>query len=396
MQNISILTTSDFPYGGAPENFVREMVKGINSINRDIGLEIIRFWGDRYNYYNDTNIQCTNYLFKKPFNNKYLKFFELIFQIFYSPLFLIKIRFYNKSKYLLLYGVDRAYIVFPLLLFSKILGIKCYRVITEIYQAKDYASIWWRKPLLFFNTIQIKCFDRFLDGLIVLSSYLKKLCINNRVKESNICLIPHFISFENNIKYTELNIERDTFKIVYSGSITYENGVLDLIEAFLYLKKNNKITDASLTILGGKNYSLVPLDREMFLEEFDVKFTGNLQIEEVFGYLRSASLLVNPRREGVLADSGFPTKIGEYFSTKVPVLSTKVGDLALYFHDGVELYFSLANNPELLSDKINYIYENEKKSIQVGMNGYNWGKINLDNVSNARKLLNFMKIDNYK
>jgi hypothetical protein len=36
---------------------------------------------------------------------------------------------------------------------------------------------------------------------------------------------------------------------------------------------------------------------------------------------------------GILADSGSPTKIGEYFSARKPVVATKVGDLQHYFSD---------------------------------------------------------------
>ena len=38
MNKISILTVSDFPDGRAPENFVREMVKGIATIT---GMDVI-------------------------------------------------------------------------------------------------------------------------------------------------------------------------------------------------------------------------------------------------------------------------------------------------------------------------------------------------------------------
>lgn len=391
MHSISILTTSDFPYGGAPENFVREMVNGIKEFSSNVDVNIVRFWGNRNKCFNNTTFKCSNYLFKKPVKREFLKFFELIFQILYSPIFLIKVKYIHKTKILLLYGLDRAYIIVPILLFSKLLGIKCYRIITEIYQKKDYAYSWWRKPLVFFNSIQIKYFDRFLDGLIVLSKYLKELCITNGVKECKICIIPHFINFKNHTNDKQINIRRGSFDLVYSGSITIENGILDLIDAFLIFKSNHALIDTTLTFLGERNYDLIPEDKERQLEKYNIKFKGKLRKDDVFLNMYQASLLVNPRRKSILAESGFPTKIGEYFSTKIPVLSTKVGDLKFYFKHAIELYFAPENNPQLLSEMITYIYINKEERIQVGINGYNWGYANLNNINNAGKLLMFLK-----
>jgi len=78
---VIILTASDFPYGRAPENFVREMVKGITTIIGKERIQVIRFWGNRNGCNNNTGIECINYLFRKPFINELAKFFESILQM---------------------------------------------------------------------------------------------------------------------------------------------------------------------------------------------------------------------------------------------------------------------------------------------------------------------------
>ena len=76
--------------------------------------------------------------------------------------------------------------------------------------------------------------------------------------------------------------------------------------------------------------------------------------------------MINPRRKGVLADSGFPTKIGEYFATKIPVISTKIGDLESYFENKKELIFSEPNNPNSIADAISYVNNNTDLAKKIG------------------------------
>ena len=58
--NIAIYTTGDFPYGGAPESFVRQMALGLHENNMNV--EVIRWRGDKYQRENDLPIERVNYL----------------------------------------------------------------------------------------------------------------------------------------------------------------------------------------------------------------------------------------------------------------------------------------------------------------------------------------------
>ena len=93
MNKISILTASDFPDGRAPENFVREMVKGIATITGKDKIQVIRFWGNRNGCNNNTGIECVNYLFRKPFTNELAKFFESFLQMIFFCKMLIIVRY---------------------------------------------------------------------------------------------------------------------------------------------------------------------------------------------------------------------------------------------------------------------------------------------------------------
>lgn len=382
---LSILTSSDFPYGMAMESFVRQLSLGLYVNN--VKLEVVRLYGDRLNNINDTRIKCSNYLFNKPFKNEFLKFFEVLFHILFVPYFITYRKFFKKDDAIIMYGLDRAYIVFPITVFSRLFRIKVYRINTEVYLPDTYAFKWWRKPLILFNELQVKYFDRYLDGIIVLSHFLRKLEIENNVKEQNVLLVPHFIDIDVRTASRDDFENKRIDRIGYCGNLSVANGVLDLIDAFLILTK--KITyEVELIIIG----EVIPIVQQEILKRNlkNIIFTGKLTASEVSCELQKCKILVNPRRLGISADSGFPTKIGEYFAAKKTVVATKVGDLGLYFKDKEELIFAEPNEPISICNAIEYALQNQESALEIAKRGKNWAVNNLDYINNSKKLIEFI------
>lgn len=382
--NIAIFTTGDFPYGGAAESFVRQIALGLSKNN--VQVEVIRFKGDRYLKKNNTPIKRSNFLFNKPFSNEFLKAIEVISLICFIPFSLAYRKFNKKNQIILLYGFNYAYYLSLFILCSKILRLKCYRILDDFAKKETIAPVWWKKPRIFFYNIQVKYINKYFDGIIVLSKFLYQLCIDSKVKKENLILIPHFIDF--NISYNSNN-KNTKYVIGFCGTPSVDNGILDLIKAFeILIKKYPKI---ELLIIGAISSDVQIIIRETTDVKFGIRFAGFLSKEEIEKEFADCSILVNPRRESVWADAGFPTKIGEYFATKKPVVATEVGDLAYYFEDMKELVFAEPNNPKSLTKAIDYLLNNKEKSKAIGLNGYEWAKQNLEYISNCKKLINFIK-----
>lgn len=381
--NIVILTSGDFPYGGAPEALVRNLALGLNEIS--VNVEVVRLRGQRYKHSNDTNIKVTNYLFKKPFNLEFLKFIELILIISYIPFFVLNRKFIKKDDVILLYGIEYGYQIIPFIIFSKLVSIKCVRFITDSYRASTIMPVWWKSPKLYFYNLQITKFDKCLDGVIVLSKFLYDRSLKYGVKNSNLLLIPHFIEIKKNPDDIKIN---NNNLIGFCGTVNVENGVLDLIKAFEIIRLNH--SDAKLLIIGEVSADMKKKIQEMGIDMKNITFTGQLDKKNVEINLLKCSILVNPRQNGEWAEAGFPTKLGEYFAIKKPVVTTKTGDLKSYFTDKKELVFAEPNNPESLANAIEFIINNPEISSKIAENGYNWAVVNLDYKNNAYKLLNFI------
>lgn len=387
---LSILTTSDFPYGMASESFVRQMSLGL--LENNAQLEIIRFWGNRLDNINDTSVKCTNYLFKKPFNNDFFKFIETFFQILYIPFFLFYRKLIIRDSVLLMYGLDRAYFVFPMTLFAKLFRIKTYRVITEVYSESTYAYKWWRKPNVLFNKWQVKYFDRYLDGVIVLSHFLKEESQKNGVDKNKILLIPHFIDLNIRNNLNSNQTKNQIIRIGFCGNPSIANGIIDLVIAYNELQ-NKCAVRTELVVMGAITDEVQKELNKFAMILRKIKFPGLLSKREVDEELSKCDILVNPRRLGIHADSGFPTKIGEYFATGKPVVSTKVGDLKLYFEDKKELVFAEANDPLSICDSLLFVIENTNTANAIAISGRQWAFDNLDYMRNSMKLLKFITKD---
>ncbi|HRY31349.1 MAG TPA: glycosyltransferase family 4 protein [Bacteroidales bacterium] len=382
---ITIYTSGDFPHGLAPENFVRQMALGLQAAGA--GVNVIRWRGRRYPHPNDTTVPAGNFLFPKPFQHEILKFAELILLILFIPFKLIYRKIFHRDQVVVLYGLEYFYIVFPFLLICRLTAVKCFRVITDSYTSQAIAPVFWKRPKVFFYRLQSRCFDRFLNGVLVLSEHLREDCLRNGLQEGNILLIPHFIDLKRQDATEGPKPVKN--RIGYVGTPSPANGILDLAAAFRIVSE--RLPDPELMIAGKTGMETEKEISSIAGSKGKVLFRGMLPGVQAREAMLSCAVLVNPRKTGLWADAGFPTKLGEYFSTCIPVVQTRVGDPSRYLTDLKEVVFAEPDNPESLADAILYVLEDPVRAEAIGKNGFDWALAKLDHLTNGKKLLAFIK-----
>jgi glycosyltransferase involved in cell wall biosynthesis len=229
-----------------------------------------------------------------------------------------------------------------------------------------------------------------------LSNYLYRIAIENDTKEYKVLLIPHFIDTEvfTNI-YIHDNTVKDKIKICFCGTASEQNGILDLANTFDLLKEKHQ--NISLVIIGELSDDICSRMKSIFryTDTSDIKVTGFLNRTDVMKIIKDCDILVNPRKSGTRAEAGFPTKLGEYFSSKKAVVSTDTGDISKYCNSWNELVIVPPDSPQSMANAISALIEDELKAREIGLNGYKWAAKNLDSRINAEKLLIFLR-DNEK
>jgi len=341
---------------------------------------------------NDTGIKARSVLFKDRPKNEFLKILELFLLILFTPYFLWKDKIKCNANIVLLYGIDYLYFVFPFMIWSKIFNIKVIRIVPDKYPMATIAPVWWKLPKYYFFNLQLSYFDKFMDGVVFLSTYLFKEYIERGGSKERAIVIPHFIDIDHFIESREWN--NNEMILAYCGSISRNNGIFDLLDAFSLLLKNKP--DLKLMLIGN-TLSLNKEDRDLYNNKINelgetVIFNGAVSYFEIANKLQKATILINPRRKGEWADAGFPTKLGEYFACEKIVLSTEVGDVRKYFTDGKELFITKPNDPMSLANKIEHIVDNIEESKGVAASGLKWASHNLHYKKSAKVLLEFVHV----
>ena len=126
-----------------------------------------------------------------------------------------------------------------------------------------------------------------------------------------------------------LGLSEDDFVVVYSGRLTKEKGIKELLEAFLLLKDYPKI---KLLIVGGSFYGNAKLEQNPFMVELqqiteDMKdkviFTGFVDYEKVPDYLKLGNLAVVPS----VWEEPFALTCVEAMAVGLPLIATRVGGI---------------------------------------------------------------------
>jgi glycosyltransferase involved in cell wall biosynthesis len=233
---------------------------------------------------------------------------------------------------------------------------------------------------------------QYADKFIVLSDFIKNYLISKNIREENILILPNITDPEIfNVQNVKEHI-KGKITIGYSGTPTRKDGVVYLIESFAVLTK--KYPDTHLLIIGDviNGNSIIPGLKENAANlgiADKVTFTGLVPFKDVPRQLNSCQILALTRPSGVFAEAGFPTKLGEYFACRKPILVTSVGDINKYFVNGVHAVIVKPEDIDSIVDGFESLILNEHLRQQIAINAYNWLQENLNYRTLSAKINNF-------
>lgn len=209
------------------------------------------------------------------------------------------------------------------------------------------------------------------DAAIIPSTIAGKHIFKNRAKRERIINnVPKLdeIPLQINRKNVEIN------KICYSGSLSYDRGILHLIHGAYKAK-------VTLALAGRFN-------SEEFREKVEkeklystVEFYGFLSRQEIYELYETCNIGMCTLLDIGQYSKGdnLPTKVYEYMAMGMPVI---LSDFPYYKKMVKKYHFGITVNPtdtKQIADAIKYLIEHPKKSEQMGENGrkvilekFNW------------------------
>ncbi len=396
--NIKIVTYGNFPYGGASANLLRYFSMALYQANNEV--EVIIPTGYYFGKKVDVNkkrtgkIKGVKYIYTgflfHPRNYLGKVIDNTIGPLMMFLLLLIKHFLILKVDVLIVYNTTFTRTLLILIL-RKLIKTKYIVILPEFYskpKIKKYslASFKWNNYIYGMKLIKSA------DGFIVASTYLKKYILKDLNKNASIFILPNAMD----PSFFELNniapFKDGLITIGYVGTPTKKDGAKDLIKSFAKLKQ--KYQDIHLLIIGDitNGNSLVP-DLEKLANKLGVRdsitFTGLISFSKVPDLLNSCQILALTRPSGRFAEAGFPTKLGEYFACRKPVVVTAVGDIRNYFEEGNQVI--MVENIDSIVKGFERLLKNKELGKKISDNAYKWMDENLNYVSISNRINEFIK-----
>jgi len=191
--------------------------------------------------------------------------------------------------------------------------------------------------------VEVHVLPKFFDGFICISDVLVDFCRQHGRPGVPILKLPMTVDCEaiDAVAAKDAALRRKL--VVYAGSMTeLKDGVESLRQAFDLIRSK---------------YAA------------DLEFVHDLPHDEAVAIMKSAACLVLARPDSQQARAGFPTKLGEYLATGVPVVVTKTGEIPRYLQDGVNAFLAEPGDIKGIADKISLVLSDGEKAARVGAEG---------------------------
>jgi glycosyltransferase involved in cell wall biosynthesis len=390
--NILIVTSAPIPFGMALTNRIIGFAKGFieNGHNCEIlVLHPTEKINNIKNHSTNSTFEGVNFHYNAistlwP-SNKINKIVIFIKSILSLKTF-IKMKFINKKVDFILLFHTYSFFLFAVISIARKLNIKI------IHERSEY-------PFIGINSL-IKKIDYYIYTNLIIHKFNGFLFITNELSKfflTKVKINKKFLIVPIVVEPGRFKCDKALSEIKYIAYCGYmwgdKDGILILVEAFSRI--HNLFPELYLYLIGDisnkKEYKNLIDKLETLGIKNKVVFTGNINRNDMPGYLCSAKLLVLSRPNNIQAKAGFPTKLGEYLATGVPVLITKVGDIPNYIKDRVNGFLAEPSSVISFAEKINWIFNNYEFSKKVGLEGKKLAYSDFNNLYQAKRIVEFVE-----
>ncbi len=249
-----------------------------------------------------------------------------------------------------------------------------------------------------------KWYDRFLtplkglNGVIVISHSLKEW-VEKAIEKDQVDLkvlkLPVLINEHEFPSSLKLNMLNDPY-VLFSGSSNYDTTFDFIFQAMEIVWKSN--SKCKLVITG---FAKGSLEERRLIQKINqlafpdlVVLTGYLPRIELFNWYSSSKALLVPLFDDLRSTMRFPTKIAEYCMAGRPIITTSVGEIPIFFNNGIEALICTPGDIEEFAQRIidSITPVNFQRMDTIGKNAYIKGKRCFD-IAQHRELISNYFLD---
>jgi starch synthase len=184
------------------------------------------------------------------------------------------------------------------------------------------------------------------DAITIASEFVRRTFLEMGVPAEKIYKIPYGVRLDRFRKTSEPS--RDSFDVLFAGSVSLRKGLPYLLEAFRQLRHPRK----RLRLVG----SVDPVMQKLFqrFDLTDVEVLGSQPQPRLAELMSSSHVLVLPSIE-----DGFGLVLGQALACGCPVISSMNTGGQDLITDGAEGFLVPIRSPEALRDRLNQLAEDE-------------------------------------
>lgn len=168
------------------------------------------------------------------------------------------------------------------------------------------------------------------------------------------------------------DFHESSLRVLFGGSVSPDTGSETLFSAIRLLQDRNEgwISQISFVITGKGSFEQF-LEFEQTETQPKVNLLGSLSQESYKEVLKSVQVgLALKPIDGALANTTFPSKVMEYASNKILVLTTNVSDIKDVLSTGA-IYLETNSSEELIS-KLKWIVDNRIEAQRIAQKGFDF------------------------
>jgi glycosyltransferase involved in cell wall biosynthesis len=368
---IIFLRAYDFPLGGAPQNRMLGICRGL--VEQGHEVEVHQYAPAKLDLPQNLlksqvykSVQIYNHAWRwSPVKSKINQFYGLTGGMIKTIRAILKSNKTRQVDYLFI-NSEKNFYVLPFFILAKLLGVKLGRDLNEYPRIVLYPE----KFNNFSRKYKQKTNYRWFDVFFVMTKQLEKYYKPFGKKKSRFLHLPMTVDFDR-FPFPVKNPEQSHF-ITYCGDLSQsKDGTLNLIQSFALIK--DEYPNLTLKLVGeNKDSSYMKQLRQLISElsiEDRVVLTGFIHPEEIPDTLYQSRLLVLSRPDNIQARGGFPTKLGEYLATGVPVTVSSVGELPDYLEDEKNAFLAKPDDIVGFANAMKRALSDKELSVAVGLAG---------------------------
>jgi glycosyltransferase involved in cell wall biosynthesis len=182
-------------------------------------------------------------------------------------------------------------------------------------------------------------------------------------------------------EYKQIQSSTTSPYIMYCGSIAYNEVIEFILEIYSSLIADKIYNGDLVLVISGShdnNWKKIraKIDTAGIINNVLIK--SNIPYSELLSLYKGADVLLIPLRKSIQDTARFPHKIGEYTASGRPIVSTNIGELKIYFKDGVSAILADDYTVSSYVGKLTKILPDKSTLDNIGKAGYTIGVENFD------------------